>query len=57
MSELHRRGVSIGNNINENVYVEGLRAIMEPAEIGSLEEDKSRLVFFVREWVKSMKAS
>lgn len=30
--------------------------VVEPAETGNMEEDRSRLVLLVREWVKGMKS-
>ena len=48
IQELHKRGIFIGNNMSDNVFVEGLRVIIEPSECGSKEEDNSKLVLLVR---------
>jgi hypothetical protein len=47
----------VGSNFVDNIFVDGLRIIIEPAEQGSKEEDVSKLILLVREWVKNMKDS
>ena len=55
VNQLHKRGVVLGNNLSDNVFAAGLRVVIEPAETGSKQEDRSKLVLFVREWVKNMR--
>lgn len=45
----------VGNNFSDNVFVEDLRIMLEPTETGSVEEDQSKLVLLVREWVKGLR--
>jgi len=45
----------VGSNFNDNIFVEGLRVVIEPGETGSKEEDKSKTILLVREWVKGLK--
>ena len=57
VGELHRRGIVVGKNLSDNIFVDNLRVIVEPAEAGSSIEDKSKLLLFVREWIKGMGTS
>lgn len=37
VQELHKRDIYVGSNFIDNIFVDGLRIIIEPSELGSKE--------------------